>query len=77
MAHEGGRDALEGKLGLGGAAFPRGARHAVDDARGLVLREGRPTALLERSEYSPETILEYASPGGATRPEFARLEVRA
>jgi ribose transport system ATP-binding protein len=43
----------------------------------LVLREGRPTALLERSEYSPETILEYASPGGATRPEFARLEVRA
>jgi len=45
--------------------------------RMLVLREGRPTALLERSEYSPETILEYASPGGATRPEFERLEVRA
>jgi ribose transport system ATP-binding protein len=41
----------------------------------LVLREGRPTALLERSEYSPETILEYASPGGAIRPEFVRTEV--
>jgi ribose transport system ATP-binding protein len=41
----------------------------------LVLREGRPTALLERSEYSPETILEYASPGGAIRPEFVKAEV--
>jgi ribose transport system ATP-binding protein len=43
--------------------------------RVLVLREGRPTALLERSEFSQETILEYASPGGAIRPEFARTEV--
>ena len=41
----------------------------------LVLREGRPTALLDRSEYSPETILEYASPGGAIQPEFSKLEV--
>jgi ribose transport system ATP-binding protein len=41
----------------------------------LVLREGRPTALLDRSEYSAETILEYASPGGSIRPEFLRQEV--
>ena len=40
----------------------------------LVLREGRPTALLERSEFSQETILEYASPGGAIQPEFLKLE---
>jgi ribose transport system ATP-binding protein len=40
----------------------------------LVLREGRPTALLDRSEFSQETILEYASPGGAIQPEFLNLE---
>jgi ribose transport system ATP-binding protein len=40
----------------------------------LVLREGRPTALLDRSEFSQETILEYASPGGAIQPEFSKLE---
>ena len=30
----------------------------------LVLCEGRPTALLNRDQFSHETILEYASPGG-------------
>jgi ribose transport system ATP-binding protein len=40
----------------------------------LVLREGRPTALLDRSEFSQETILEYASSGGAIQPEFLKLE---
>jgi ribose transport system ATP-binding protein len=40
----------------------------------LVLREGRPTALLDRSEFSQEMILEYASPGGAIQPEFLKLE---
>jgi len=43
----------------------------------LVLREGRPTALLGRSEFSQEVILEYASPGGAIQPEFAKSEVTA
>jgi ribose transport system ATP-binding protein len=36
----------------------------------LVLREGRPTAILNREDFSQETILEFASPGGATQPEF-------
>jgi ribose transport system ATP-binding protein len=36
----------------------------------LVLREGRPTALIDRPEFSQETILEYASPGGAVQPQF-------
>jgi ribose transport system ATP-binding protein len=36
----------------------------------LVLREGRPTALLNREEYSPEAILDYASPGGSIQPSF-------
>jgi ribose transport system ATP-binding protein len=40
----------------------------------LVLREGRPTALLDRSEFNQETILEYASPGGAIQPEFLNVE---
>jgi len=40
----------------------------------LVLREGRPTALLARSEFSQEAILEYASPGGAVQPSFSKLE---
>ena len=30
----------------------------------LVLREGLPTARLNRSDFLHETILEYASPGG-------------
>ena len=34
----------------------------------LVLREGRPAALLGRAEFCEETILEYASPGGPTQP---------
>src|SRR5258708_29014730 len=40
----------------------------------LVLLEGRPTALLDRSEFSQETILEYASPEATTQPEFFKLE---
>ena len=40
----------------------------------LVLREGRPTALLNRAQFSPETILEYASPGGSMQPAFAGME---
>ena len=43
----------------------------------LVLREGRPTALLERGNFSHELILEYASPGGTIQPEFAEEEVLA
>jgi len=43
----------------------------------LVLREGRPTALLDRLEFSPEVILEYASPGGAVQPDFSKLEATA
>jgi ribose transport system ATP-binding protein len=43
----------------------------------LVLREGRPTALLDRSEFSQEVILEHASPGGAVQAEFSDLEVTA
>ena len=42
----------------------------------LVLREGRPTALLDRADFTQETILEYASPGGAVQPEFLNLEAR-
>jgi ribose transport system ATP-binding protein len=40
----------------------------------LVLREGRPTALLGRDQFFHETILDYASPGGAVQPEFGELE---
>src|ERR1700751_2639926 len=43
----------------------------------LVLREGRPTALLARSEFSQEAILEYASPGGAVQASFSKLEATA
>jgi ribose transport system ATP-binding protein len=43
----------------------------------LVLREGRPTALLARSEFSQEAILEYASPGGAVQTSFSKLEATA
>jgi ribose transport system ATP-binding protein len=41
----------------------------------LVMREGRPTAVLERSDFAHETILEYASPGGLVQPEFEDREV--
>ena len=41
----------------------------------LVLCEGRPTALLNRDQFSHETILEYASPGGLVQPEFEEMEV--
>jgi ribose transport system ATP-binding protein len=41
----------------------------------LVLCEGRPTALLNRDQFSHETILEYASPGGSVQPEFQEMEV--
>jgi ribose transport system ATP-binding protein len=40
----------------------------------LVLCEGRPTALLNRDQFSHETILEYASPGGSVQPEFEEME---
>ena len=33
----------------------------------LVLREGRPTALLHKSEFSPDLIMDYASPGSAVQ----------
>jgi ribose transport system ATP-binding protein len=36
----------------------------------LVLREGKPTALLDKSEFSPDLILDYASPGGAVQDAF-------
>src|SRR6185312_15654267 len=36
----------------------------------LVMREGRATALLERSEFSQECIMEYASPGGEVQDAF-------
>ena len=41
----------------------------------LVLCEGCPTALLNRDQFSHETILEYASPGGSVQPEFEEMEV--
>jgi ribose transport system ATP-binding protein len=41
----------------------------------LVLCEGRPTALLSREQFSHETILEYASPGGLVQPAFNEMEV--
>jgi ribose transport system ATP-binding protein len=40
----------------------------------LILCEGRPTALLNRDQFSHETILEYASPGGSVQPEFQEME---
>jgi ribose transport system ATP-binding protein len=39
----------------------------------LVMREGRPTALLERSEFSAERVMEYASPGGAVQDVFGEV----
>jgi ribose transport system ATP-binding protein len=43
----------------------------------LVLREGLPTAILNREDFSQETILEFASPGGATQPQFMAPEITA
>jgi ribose transport system ATP-binding protein len=43
----------------------------------LVLREGRPTALLRKDEFAPEVILDYASPGGAVQGPFALAEAVA
>jgi ABC-type sugar transport system ATPase subunit len=43
----------------------------------LVLREGRPTALLRKDEFAPEAILDYASPGGAVQDRFASAGVTA
>ena len=39
----------------------------------LVLREGRPTALLRHAEFGADTILDYASPGGQVQEPFAQL----
>ncbi len=39
----------------------------------LVLREGRPTALLRHAEFSADTILDFASPGGHVQEPFAQL----
>ena len=36
----------------------------------LVLREGRPTALLHHTEFVADTILDHASPGGEVQPQF-------
>jgi ribose transport system ATP-binding protein len=38
----------------------------------LVLREGQPTALLNKIEFSPDLIMDYASPGGAVQLAFQR-----
>ena len=43
----------------------------------LVMREGRPTAILDPSNFDHETILEFASPGGATQPEFENVDKRS
>jgi ABC-type sugar transport system ATPase subunit len=36
----------------------------------LVLREGRPTALLRREEFAADAILDYESPGGDVQEAF-------
>jgi ribose transport system ATP-binding protein len=38
--------------------------------RVLVMREGRPTALLDRTDITAETVMEYASSGGAVQERF-------
>ena len=43
----------------------------------LVMREGRPTAILDPSNFDHETILEFASPGGATQPDFENVDKRS
>ena len=39
----------------------------------LVLRDGRPTALLRHAEFIADTILDYASPGGQVQQPYAAL----
>jgi ribose transport system ATP-binding protein len=39
----------------------------------LVLREGKPTALLNKNEFSPDLIMDHASPGGAVQEAFDGL----
>ena len=41
--------------------------------RVLVLREGRPTALLRHQEFAADAILEFASPGGRVQEPFRAL----
>ena len=41
--------------------------------RVLVLREGRPTAVLGHAEFVADTILDFASPGGQVQPPYAAL----
>ena len=43
----------------------------------LVLREGRPTALLHHTEFVADTILDHASPGGEVQPHFRRAGAAA
>ncbi|MET0430406.1 MAG: sugar ABC transporter ATP-binding protein [Microvirga sp.] len=43
----------------------------------LVLREGRPTALLDKEAFSPDLIMDHASPGGAVQEAFRRAEADA
>lgn len=38
----------------------------------LVLREGQPTACLSKGGFSPDLIMDYASPGGAIQDAFRR-----
>jgi ribose transport system ATP-binding protein len=39
----------------------------------LVLREGQPTALLDKGHFSPDLIMDYASPGGGVQEAFRRV----
>ena len=39
----------------------------------LVLREGQPTAILDKSHFSPDVIMDYASPGGGIQEAFRRV----
>jgi ribose transport system ATP-binding protein len=43
----------------------------------LVLREGQPTALLDKNAFSPDLIMDYASPGGTVQEIFRRAEADA
>ena len=43
----------------------------------LVLREGRPTALLHHTEFVADTILDHASPGGEVQQHFRRAGAAA
>ena len=39
----------------------------------LVMREGRPTAVLGHAEFVADTILDYASPGGQVQEPYRAL----